>query len=542
MLTCEDIQMQLGPLAMGLLDAREAEPLERHIQGCTACTAAFIAEEDIDAQLRSLLRVTAPTDLARDIKAALPMARGRRGRWALAAVAAAAALSLSFSLGRRTDSPLAPETAWLVRGGERLSLTSPMRAGDRLVAPSVAQVTLDGVRLTLSEAEAVVLRAERGDGPELSLLSGRLDAQLPAGAPFEINTPAAQLISRGGRFSLALGPEQKAQAQMRGKIALVVLTAAVTALTVRAFDGDVQVKNAHGTARVPAGRSVGVVQGAPPARLDDDARARRRLEEARTQLADLKRDNARLKDQVERLKEGQGDVAEPREMGEVLFDLKALVKEHGMNLYGTLDKSHPLFKELQAMGPEGIKMLSSLLKSGNDTERFVAAALMEKLLDPAAIPALADALHGENKGNLLVQRMSSHALAIIGGEAAIEPLERAMNDGPEWGVQGNAAYGLAQMGRRSGIDWMLDTYTNTDDPMIRATALPAMAAIGDPSYLPVMHKLLQEETEYSKQTMALQGIAKAGQPESLPILEALIDDPAADKMLLVAAKKAFNEI
>lgn len=541
---CATFDARLAPLAMGLLDLDEAAALEAHAARCPACGAALREEQAIESALRDALQVEAPANLTADIKAVLAPRR-RWTRWALGAIAAAAVLLLSITWPRPPTSVIEGD-AIVLRGGERINVTAAtgLEPGDRVqVTTGVAHLEIDGTRVRLRAAEAVVLRTDRGPGPELKLRRGQaLVIAPPAAHPFEISTAAGELQSTGGAFDVTLDPEQRDEVIMRGSIALVALTAAATVLIVKALDGDVQVQNAHGTATVKPGARAAAVADAPPNTLKGaDAELRKALREARANLARKERAIERLEKQVAQLKSGM-DAPDPRPVGEVLAELKSLAKEHGMALYGSITPNHPLFKELQAMGAEGITMLSDLLKTGTDTEKFVAAALMEKLLDPTAIPALSDALFGENKGNLLVQRMSSHALAIIGGEEAIGPLERAMNDGPEWGVKGNAAYGLARMGHEGGVAWLLEAYNTAEDPMIRAVALPAMADIGDPSYLPVMHSLLQEETEYSKRTLALQGIAKAGQKESLPILEALIDDPEADKALLVEAKKAFNAI
>ena len=194
------------------------------------------------------------------------------------------------------------------------------------------------------------------------------------------------------------------------------------------------------------------------------------------------------------------------------------------------------------MGREGQALLADLLKTGNDTEQFVAAMLMEKLRDPAAIPALEAALFGDDKGSILVQRMASHALGHIGGEAAIPGLERALKEGSEWGIKTNAAHSLAQMGRESGIEFILDAYKTGTDATVKMTMLQVMGSIGDASFVPELHRVLREETEYSKRVLAIMGISKASQPESLPILKALIEAGGADQTIATEAKKAYNEI
>jgi len=195
------------------------------------------------------------------------------------------------------------------------------------------------------------------------------------------------------------------------------------------------------------------------------------------------------------------------------------------------------------MGPEGIKLLGDLLGTGGQNERFAAAALMGKLMSPDAIPALEKALFdGDNADNVLVQRMASHAVGTIGGEKAIPVLERIIAEGSEWGVKTNAAASLAQMGRQEGIDWIRDSYHSQEDQGTKLQLLGAMGAVGDPSYLPDLHKVLREETEYSKRFMAVTGIAKAARHESLPVLEAIINNPDEDKMIITQAKKAYDEI
>ena len=204
---------------------------------------------------------------------------------------------------------------------------------------------------------------------------------------------------------------------------------------------------------------------------------------------------------------------------------------------------HPLFKELVAMGPEGIKLLGAMLKTGDQSERFGAAALMEKLMSADAVPHLEAAIFGgDNDDNVLVQRMASHALGKIGGETAIPVLERVVAEGSEWGVRTNAAYSLAEMGRSSGIDWLLENYASQDDAGAKMAILGAMGQIGDPSYLPTLHTVLKEETEYSKRYLAVTGIAKAARAESLPVLEAIINNPDEDKMIITEAQKAYDEI
>lgn len=328
----------------------------------------------------------------------------------------------------------------------------------------------------------------------------------------------------------------------------VVVAGAVVALFVAVQAGDVTVENDRGAVTVAPGEQAVARAGEAPAK----AAAEARVAEVEARYEALKREKDAQQADYDRLKarlavlerENKAAAAEVklRPSAEVTADLKALMKSEGLKLLA-LPKDHPLFRELVAMGPEGVRLLGELLKSGDADERFGAAAMMELLLDADAIPLLEDAIFGgDNDGNVLVQRMASHALGKIGGEAAVPVLERVVSEGSEWGVRTNAAYSLAEMGRQSGIDWLLDAYRTEQDAGAKMAILGAMGQVGDPSYLPTLHEVLKNETEYSKRYMAVMGIAKAARQESLSVLSEIIDDPNEDKMIITEAKKAYDEI
>ncbi len=278
----------------------------------------------------------------------------------------------------------------------------------------------------------------------------------------------------------------------------------------------------------------------------------RRVQALEAQLTELRRErdakNAevkRLKARVEVLTRERKKAAsqiEFRPSAEVLADVAALTKTEGMKIL-QLGKDNPLIRELAAMGPEGIAVLAKLLETGNQDQRFGAAALMAKLMDAGAVPHLEKAVFGgDNDDNVLVQRMASSALAGIGGEASIPAMERILEHDLDWGVRTNAAYGLAQMGRKEGIDWVRENYQSQTDSAAKLSLLAVMSQVGDPSYLPDLHETLKTETEYSKRYLAMRGIAKAARDESLPLLEGIMNNPEEDKMIVTEAKKAYDEI
>ena len=232
----------------------------------------------------------------------------------------------------------------------------------------------------------------------------------------------------------------------------------------------------------------------------------------------------------------------PRSKEEILSDFRELARK-GVAAYAQLQaKNHPLVEEFRRLDGEGIDLLSGLLSEGGDSDRFLAAAMMEALKDPRAIGPLESAIFDGNAENVMVQRMSSHALAFLDSEEEIPALERVMKEGSEWGVRINATYGLAKRGHRGAVQQLRQTYRDADDAISREQTFAVMAEVGEASYLPLFQERLGKEETYSTRFVAVRGIAKVGDEASLPLLSAIAEDPGEDKALQVEAKKAYNKI
>ncbi len=222
--------------------------------------------------------------------------------------------------------------------------------------------------------------------------------------------------------------------------------------------------------------------------------------------------------------------------------IRTLARTAGMAAYAGLTPDSPAVAQVRALGPEGIRLMGELLRTGNEMERFVAAAVLEKLEDPSAVPTLVEALQSDDPGSTIVQRMVSHALSHLGGTEAVAPLESLLEGDADWGVKANAAYGLAMMNREAGVEFVRRRYLDSDDGTERLVMLQVMGTVGHASYLPHLHDALKTSSEYSARLLAVGGMAKIGDASSLPLLEAVIEDPAADRVLVVEAKKAYNAI
>lgn len=110
-----------------------------------------------------------------------------------------------------------------------------------------------------------------------------------------------------------------------------------------------------------------------------------------------------------------------------------------------------ILEQVRALGAEGVEFLIAELGSESEGRRFAAAAIAERLADPALIePLEAAALEDEA---FIVRRMASHALALMQNEAAGDSLVEILGaETRDAGVRLNAWYGLAQLGRPEAVE------------------------------------------------------------------------------------------
>jgi HEAT repeat protein len=224
---------------------------------------------------------------------------------------------------------------------------------------------------------------------------------------------------------------------------------------------------------------------------------------------------------------------------EAIAALRALAKK-GLAAYGEIGPSG-IVDKMRALGPDGVAILSEMLRDPSSAQRFLAAAVLEGLHDPSSIAALESATRDPD---LLVQRMAAHALATLGTRDAVPALESAMNESKDPGVRANAAYGLAKLGEKSGIDALLEMWRAKDlDPSLRTPILGGIMDAGQPQFAPVFRPLIADRSqEYTCRLMGILGAAKIRDPQAIPALESVIGNPEDHDSLREAAKKAVNEI
>ena len=223
-----------------------------------------------------------------------------------------------------------------------------------------------------------------------------------------------------------------------------------------------------------------------------------------------------------------------------LSDAFALLVDKGAAGYGSPEFLE-LAKQLEAAGAEGVAMMVEVLGSDVGGEaKFLAAGLLEKIGDPAALPALQAALAED--GDLLVRRSASHAIGAIGTEDALAPLRTAMTTDTDWGVRVNAAYGVAKQGGQDGIEMLEDAYFSPETPSeYRLAVLGALADVASPSTAGAFRRILSETEDPAYLMLAMKALAKMKDTGAIEDLQRLSNSDLPE-VLRNAARRTIDEI
>ena len=201
-----------------------------------------------------------------------------------------------------------------------------------------------------------------------------------------------------------------------------------------------------------------------------------------------------------------------------------------------------LVEHLKKGGAKSIAYLADkLLNSKDANERFLAAALMAGLADPAVIPHLGKALEGDEAG--MVRRMASNALALMKNADALPSLRAALAADNDWGVKVNSAYGIAKLGQADGAKALEDLYYSKETQAgYQAIVFGALADVATQANLPFFRKILGEKTEIGFQLGAIGVLEKLKAVEALPDLNRIAGDANYDVSVRDAAKKAADSL
>ena len=223
------------------------------------------------------------------------------------------------------------------------------------------------------------------------------------------------------------------------------------------------------------------------------------------------------------------------------FDFKtsfATLAKKGLAAYGSKEMVE-LADNVKASGQDGLRLVTEQLQNSTSSqERFLAAALLEKIGDPSALSALEAAL--KNDPDLLVRRMASHAAALIGTDAVVDFLRPAMLNDEDWGVRVNSAYGLAKLKQQDGLDTLQRYYSSPDTPAeYRLAILAGLADVAAPSTGPLFRQILSDTTDVGYVLIAIGALEKMKDSEALPDLQRIAIS-AKSETVRQAAQRAVD--
>lgn len=216
------------------------------------------------------------------------------------------------------------------------------------------------------------------------------------------------------------------------------------------------------------------------------------------------------------------------------------VADEGLFAYGT-PALKKIEEQVKALGKDGLAFLFERLeKDERSAARFLVAAMLEDLADPAAVPALEKAL--KDDGESIVRRMAAHALAVSHTADSFAALDDAMRHDKDWGVRANSAYGLAKAGKREGLDELVKFYQDPNlDAQVKPNILGGLMDVADPSTAPIFRDLLKSQKEIGFQLMAIKALEKMKDTGSLEDLNLIINSSPNDSVK-AAARAAYNAI
>lgn len=177
--------------------------------------------------------------------------------------------------------------------------------------------------------------------------------------------------------------------------------------------------------------------------------------------------------------------------------------------------------ELAELGPEGVKPLLDMLRTGPPNKQFSAVKALGQIDDPRVRPAMLEALRKSTPGVRIIalgvlekqadpatfsevekylrDQMASVRVAAVeaatrcGGESAVPSLVKCLKD-TSWEVRQTAANALGQLGDRSAVDALCEVI-NDPDRDVRERVIGALGQIGDRrGIVPLVPALVDVET------------------------------------------------
>lgn len=455
--------------------------------------------------------------------------------------AAAAPVRVRYAAGgvETVSAPLAADRAaalWLDGGGRGRA--------------DVAHVA----ELELGDGAAARFRPSRAGAPAaLDVVVGRFEIE----AASELEVRAADLtiaVHPGTRLEVAVVP--LAESAMKNEILSaaggVVLGAAAVGLLLK--NGSAELNTPHGD---PAALARGRASVSERPLAEDPASELARLRDA-LKAAQEEASNARVSAQTLRdraegaekaLDAAKKDAAAAREaaadkkvaeIGKVMAQIEEL-KKKGLSALIDPRATADLLANLKALGPAGTHAMLGLLGSADETERFLAAQMLENLGDPAAIDALKGAALDDSSD--LVMRQASHAIALMDNPAIVGPCKEIYESSKSDTAKVNALFGWARFGDEKGMAEAVSFVTDKKRPeMLRHAIGQGFLLMTDDKTMTVADAYVDaNRTHAGLMDLAVKYYGRFQTPAARNRLRILADDPQVPQAARDAAQAALSK-
>jgi HEAT repeat protein len=198
-----------------------------------------------------------------------------------------------------------------------------------------------------------------------------------------------------------------------------------------------------------------------------------------------------------------------------------------------------LITDLKGLGPEGVKAMIDLLKSGDEKERFLAANLLEQLNAPAAIPALREA--ALNDPDKMAGVMAGHALALMDDAGTVPALREIADANKTWESRVNALWGLCKHGDERALAESLAMLKDDKVSDDHKAALGAnLMLLTDPELMPIIDETLRRFAGNEQvAALAVNYYDSVATPEARARLEAMANDAKLAEAVRKQAREAL---
>jgi HEAT repeat protein len=187
-------------------------------------------------------------------------------------------------------------------------------------------------------------------------------------------------------------------------------------------------------------------------------------------------------------------------------------------------KRREALKELVELGQPAVELLVAALREGSNELRYMAALILGKLRDAAAVPALVESMADEDER---VRANAALALGELGGEEAFAALVAALKD-RDWWVRSCVADALGWFGDARAVEPLVAALKEEvrlaqemaappadeeEQPLVE----PVAGKVDDSTRVSVVGEI--DPKEYTVRRTIVRALNRIGTPEALAAIQ-----------------------